>query len=82
MTDAKGATAPGFLSDSEYETFDFCEWEPRWNRAADFDDGCTNQAVWLVGSNGQWRLCDSCASLPKFKAFRKRTKIMRESGDG
>lgn len=83
MTDAKGASAPGF--------FDYCEWDPDKGQAATDDSGCANEAVWLLGSNGLWRVCDYCSKLGEFQKLRKRVRIRRsppglmfklESGDG
>ena len=56
---------------------DNCEWNPSENRAAyDIDDHYLNTpARVIVGADGQWRLCESCAALPRFKRFRKRVPI-------
>lgn len=70
------------LSDNGWR--DPCEWDPRQNRlnagiqAKDGTwmcmQGCRNSAdVVLIGSD--LRLCDSCAKLPRFARFRKRTRI-------
>ena len=52
---------------------DPCEWNPDKNRACYFDEAHA-EADFIVGANGQWRLCKKCAALPKFKRFKK-TKI-------
>lgn len=51
---------------------DGCEWRPDEDRPAyDSDDHSKgNPAEVIVGANGQWRLCASCARLPAFKRFR------------
>ena len=56
---------------------DGCEFDPvRGEAAFDGDShNATVPAVWIVGGNGQWRLCDSCAALPRFAKFRKRQRI-------
>jgi len=56
---------------------DGCEWNP----AADAPAHCgehhtrTVQSAVIVGSNGQWRLCESCAALPRFKRFKSRQPV-------
>lgn len=37
--------------------------------------GCENEATISLGSDGKWHLCDSCAALPEFKKYRKRTAL-------
>ena len=74
MTDREGASAPGFS--------DYCEWNPDLGVPATDDAGCVNEAVWLLGSNGLWRVCDYCSKLDEFRKLRKRVRIKRESGDG
>lgn len=57
---------------------DGCEWNPGADRAASSDSDehyRTTAAEVIVGANGQWRLCASCAALPQFKRFRVRRKI-------
>lgn len=48
-----------------------CEWNPTLNAAASSDDAPHGDAVWCVGAQGQWHLCDSCAQLPRFARFKK-----------
>jgi len=62
-----------------------CEWNPEANESAcaTYDSnnyvenhyGCQNEATIMVGANGQWHLCESCAKLPKFKRFRVRKPL-------
>ena len=50
-----------------------CEYNPAARRASH----CTEHhavATTIVGANGKWRLCDSCAALPEFRRFRSRKK--------
>lgn len=55
---------------------DPCDWDPEHDDLAYSDGaGCPNEAVWSVGSKTNYHLCDSCARLPRFKAFRKRVYI-------
>ena len=54
---------------------DTCEWDPGREAPATHFGPCYNEAVWSVGANGEWHLCHSCAALPRFKRFRKRTGI-------
>jgi len=66
---------------------DFCEWNPKENcpscyQKQNYGDlvtywGCTNLADFVVGARGEWRLCKSCAALPQFKLYRKRTPVKR-----
>lgn len=56
---------------------DPCEWNPTRNAPATTAEGCPNQADLIVGADGKWRLCFSCAHLPRFKSLRKRVPIVR-----
>ncbi len=47
-----------------------CEWDPERSVPAEHIPGqrnsykgCLNAATLTVGANGQWHLCESCASL-------------------
>lgn len=66
---------------------DPCEWNPEKDRPGaghhqqglgwyDYD-GCQNQAALIVGADGKWRLCRSCAALPRFNRYRVRREIGR-----
>ena len=62
---------------------DPCEWDPVAGVPSSVLRGrlilgCGNRAELIVGANGKWRLCASCAALPKFKRFRKRKPIARQ----
>lgn len=59
---------------------DPCEYNPSADRPA-YSNEVHAVAEWVVGANGQWRLCDSCAALPKFKRFTHRLPIRRETDD-
>lgn len=58
---------------------DPCEWNPQAARAA-FESEVHARADLIVGSNGKWRLCYSCAALPEFKRYTKRKEILRADG--
>ena len=51
---------------------DGCEWCPEEDRSAYETDTHyrSTPAEFLVGADGQWRLCSGCVNLPKFKRFR------------
>jgi len=56
---------------------DPCEWNPAKSAAA---FGCEVHAAaeLIVGADGQWRLCGSCAALPEFNRFKIRKVIWRK----
>lgn len=56
------------MSDTNHPTADLCEWWPAEDIPATTvpGEGCDNRAVLSVGANGTWRLCESCAALPRF----------------
>ena len=56
---------------------DPCEWDPTRDSPATTTEGCRNRADLIVGADGKWRLCFSCARLPHFKSLRKRVPIKR-----
>jgi hypothetical protein len=58
-------------------TSDPCEYNPDQKRAA-YDNEVHAQAEFIVGSNGKWRLCASCASLPEFKKYSVRRRIIND----
>jgi hypothetical protein len=70
---------------------DPCEWDPargRPNAGTLLSDGtwscmqgCRNRADVIVGARAQWRLCESCAALPRFSRYRVRRPIERAGGD-
>jgi hypothetical protein len=49
-----------------------CEWDPEENAPGYVGDAHNAPADVVVGSNGEWHLCSSCAALPRFKRYRKR----------
>ena len=49
-----------------------CEWNWEAGRPAYYNDPWHACATWIVGADGQWRLCDACAKLPRFRRFRVR----------
>lgn len=63
-------------------TVEICEWDPERDRPAtarlDGSErrGCPNPAVFCVGADGDWHLCETCSSLPRFSRFRVK-KILR-----
>ena len=54
-----------------------CEWNPTEKRAAFNDDPAHGEAVWSVGVDGKWHLCESCAALPEFARYRNRQRLNR-----
>ena len=54
-----------------------CEYNPEKRRARFEGEPCRNLSEWVVGANGQWRLCGECSHLPAFNRFRRRTRIKR-----
>lgn len=56
-----------------------CEWNPDADRPGLTGDRYHDDASVLVGSDGAWRLCASCAGLPRFARFRVRRPIARRS---
>jgi hypothetical protein len=61
---------------------DGCEWNPERDGLAFVGDRHTreNPATVLVGGRENYRLCDGCAALPRFKRLRKRRPIRRDDG--
>ncbi len=53
---------------------DSCEWNPEENRASLAGEHEVPVEV-LVGANGLWRLCASCAALPKFGRYTVREEV-------
>lgn len=50
-----------------------CEWNPQLDRPAFVDDEeLHGEATVMVGSDGKWHLCASCAALPRFARFKQR----------
>lgn len=56
-----------------------CEWNPIAKRPAFEHDAPHAEAVWAVGVDGRWHLCDGCAALPEFARYRKRRKLFRRA---
>lgn len=54
-----------------------CEWNPAEKRPAFDSDAPHAEAVWSVGVDGKWHLCDGCASAPEFARYRKRIRLTR-----
>jgi hypothetical protein len=51
-----------------------CEYNPVQHRASyEPDDlgACPNETEYVVGADGLWHLCGSCAALPEFRRFKK-----------
>jgi hypothetical protein len=51
-----------------------CEYNPEEKRAA-WDYEVHAKAEWIIGHQGNWRLCSNCANLPEFKRFKVRKRI-------
>lgn len=47
-----------------------CEWNPVAGTAANVDEPGHGQATVCIG-DGEWHLCASCATLPKFARYKK-----------
>jgi hypothetical protein len=56
-----------------------CEWNPAEKRAAFDDDPPHGEAVWSVGVDGKWHLCDGCANAPEFARYRNRRPLNRRT---
>ena len=56
---------------------DPCEWDPVENRALLDKEKGHAPADFIVGANGNWRLCRACAELPEFAKYRKRSEVRR-----
>lgn len=52
---------------------DLCEWDPVKGAAAidGEETACKNYVSFVVGRDGNFRLCEMCAELPAFKRFKK-----------
>lgn len=53
---------------------DTCEWNPAKDLPAQDGDEMHAPAELILG-NGDWRLCRDCASLPRFRRYRRRKEI-------
>lgn len=58
-------------------TLGFCWYDPTIAGEAILGSAHKEKATWVLGDN-EWRLCDSCAALPKFANFRTRQRIVAE----
>ncbi|MHA1828606.1 MAG: hypothetical protein ACTSX6_08160 [Candidatus Heimdallarchaeaceae archaeon] len=64
-----------------------CEWNPYIKQAAMIrppnweTDGCKNEAVWKIGTSGQWRLCDKCANSKRFRDYKSKIPLYDEEGN-
>ena len=63
---------------------ELCEWNPEKNTdAVSLADGtgyegCGKEATVSVGSGmNNYHLCDSCAELPRFNRFKKRSTLKK-----
>lgn len=56
---------------------DACEWNPATKRPATNLDPWHSDAEFVVGHDGQWRLCAECAALRCFARLKKRMRIVR-----
>ena len=54
-----------------------CEWNPAENRPAFEGDTSHGEATTMVGVDGKWHLCASCASSEAFKRYRVRRPLTR-----
>ncbi len=68
----------GRLDDPAFEIArDPCEWDPKLTAPVASAKAAHARADLIVGANGRWRLCRSCAALPYFSRLRKRVEIER-----
>ena len=58
-------------NETTYKSTDPCEWNPKTNTTA-YEDEWHAEAEYIVGAKGNFRLCSTCAALPKFKRYKKR----------
>ncbi len=52
-----------------------CEWNPVLHQGAwepPLETDCKNAATAVVGSRGEWHVCESCAKDEAFKRYRVR----------
>lgn len=58
-----------------------CEWNPDRNKPLYWDKHRQShaEAEVVVGADGQWHLCASCAALPRFKRYRRRKDIVSKN---
>lgn len=56
-----------------------CEWNPVEKRPALETDPSHGEAVWSVGVDGKWHLCEACASAPEFARYRRRRRLTRRA---
>lgn len=57
---------------------DPCEWNSETDSPA-YDDEVHAEAEYIVGANGQYRLCAKCTELKRFNRFKKKLIIKNES---
>lgn len=75
------------MGEHDWHKKDLCEWDPTNNEPAHYVErprpfvtyrqGCLNKATVLVGSKGDWRLCESCSKLKRFRLYRIRQPIAK-----
>lgn len=68
------------MGDMALRIDDPCEFNPDAGRAA-YRNEVHAPAEFIIGANGQWRLCASCAALPHFKRFRTRRPVVIPAED-
>lgn len=56
---------------------DPCEWDPEHDRPT-LGEGDAHAQAEVVLGRGAWRLCASCASLPRFRRYKLRRPIERK----
>ena len=60
------------------EPSDPCEWDPEHDHPAFAHEHAHASAVFVLG-RGAWRLCASCAALPRFLRYKLRRPIERRA---
>lgn len=54
-----------------------CEYNPQEKRPKCYGEACFNAAAVVLGHDGKWHVCDSCARLPEFNRFRVKQRLDR-----
>lgn len=80
MAEVYGVCPAWLATGVAHKHWNGCEWDPARDALAYAHDAHhgLNLATWIVGANGNYRLCDSCAALPTFQRYRRRKRIERQ----
>jgi hypothetical protein len=58
-----------------------CEYNPYEKRGSYEHEPCFNKATHVVGHDGKWHLCESCAALPEFNKYRVKRRVWNKYGE-